>query len=82
MCLVTLSPGPSSFTIVVTESGLGIATLLIIQPMVLECNGTVGNTWDGLLLHRVVLCGRVVRPLFTYEIFYVDIIRKVFDKEI
>ena len=32
--LVTLSSVPNSFTIVVTESSLGITTLLIIQLMV------------------------------------------------
>ena len=54
-----------------------IATLLIVQPTVLKRRVTEGNTWDGSLLHRVVLCGGVDRPLFTCR----DIIRMVFDKD-
>ena len=55
--------------IIVTESSLGIATLLIIHPMVWERHITDGNLWDRLLLQRVVLCDRVVDLLFTYKIF-------------
>ena len=60
---------PNSFTIVVMESSLGIATLLIILPTVWERHIAKGNTWEGSLLHRVVLCGGVVHPLFTYKNF-------------
>ena len=69
MCYVTLSLRPSSFTAVVTEPSLGIATLLIIQPTVLKRHVREGNIWDGSLLHGVVLCGGVVCPFFTYEFF-------------
>ena len=65
--LVTLSFVPNSFTIVVTESSLGIATLLTIQPIVWKRHVTDGNLWDGFLLQRVVLCGGVVRPFLLIE---------------